>query len=109
MTVGQFVKPIILLSATLVLLASQVASSQAACLVNVTDRSLILFMKSPVERIERSFPIGARVCQTVSDQTVVEAHILPYVGARFGCEAEIKGQQVLRLRHFGTMNKCEFE
>ncbi|WP_319529149.1 hypothetical protein [uncultured Cohaesibacter sp.] len=102
-------KPIKLCLATLGVLAVEAGASQAACLVNFADQSLIVFMKSPGERIEQSVPIGTRVCQTVSKQVVVQVNIVPYIGARFGCRTEIRGQDIVNLRSFSTMNKCQFE
>jgi len=109
MTLRQKTKPIKLLAASLGMLAISTTFSQAACLVNVAGKSLLVFMKSPVERIERSFPIGAQVCQSVAKDVVVEVNILPYVVARFGCKTSIRGKDVVRLKSFSTMNKCEFD
>ena len=108
MTQGPLARAVafVVLGTGLVLLASM--SADAACLRNDAGRTLYATIQSSAGRIEQNIRAGEEICQRVSSRTMVIVNVMPFGGARFGCRAEMKGDEKLTLTHFGTMNKCRF-
>nr|WP_319485263.1 hypothetical protein [uncultured Cohaesibacter sp.] len=82
--------------------------ASAACLENGAGRTLYILMQSENGDIERNLPVGDVMCLNVEEQTKVDANILPYGGARFGCRFKLKGKEQFVITEFHTMNKCKF-
>nr|WP_319388940.1 hypothetical protein [uncultured Cohaesibacter sp.] len=89
----------------LILLSGLPAS--AACLENGAGRTLYILMQSESGDIERNLSVGDVICLDVEEKTRVDANILPYGGARFGCRFQLNGQERFAITEFHTMNKCK--
>ncbi len=83
-------------------------SASAACLENGAGRTLYILMQSENGDIERNLPVGDVMCLNVEEKIKVDANILPYGGARFGCRFKLKGKEQFVITEFHTMNKCKF-
>jgi hypothetical protein len=80
----------------------------AACLENGAGRTLYILMQSEYGDIERNLPVGDVICLNVEEKVRVDANILPYGGARFGCRFQLSGKERFVVTEFHTMNKCRY-
>ncbi|WP_316862768.1 hypothetical protein [uncultured Cohaesibacter sp.] len=82
--------------------------AKAACLDNLTGRTLYVIMKSVSGTIERSLPSGEQVCKQENPDVRVDVDILSLGGGRFGCRLDLAGDQSKSIVTFQTINKCKF-
>jgi hypothetical protein len=84
------------------------SAAHAACLENQADRTVYVTLQSSRGQQTGSLMVGNRLCVPTGKGKKAVAKIVPYGGARFGCKAEIVGDETAVLTRFGTMNDCDF-